>query len=350
VVTIEDPIEYSLDGATGDMYYRSAGGLFTRLAAGSNGDTIIYQSGIPTVTANPAVSSASTTVSGKSELATLAETLARTTTGGTGDNLVVTPGNLTTVLTYDYVADTGSSTAYAIAPTPAITAYVTGQEFRFKAANANTIATPTLAVSGLPTKTIVKNDLTALALGDIKANSEVVVRYNGTSMVMISPVAVPVPTLVVSTQNTSLTANTSEQTVATYTIPAGQLGARHGVRIKCKLQHLAHANGDDVTIKFKFGGTTFTTETLAGAGVDTTTDIGVYEVLILNNTTSAQKYSIQRHEMSGATTFETFGLNSGTIAESTTGTVVVAVTSQTAADGTNAVMVNECTIEYVYAI
>lgn len=197
--TLTAPVINVGSDATGDMYYRSAGGLFTRLAAGSNGDTIIYQSGIPTVTANPAVSSASTTVSGKSELATLAETLARTTTGGTGDNLVVTPGNLTTVLTYDYVADTGSSTAYAIAPTPAITAYVTGQEFRFKAANANTIATPTLAVSGLPTKTIVKNDLTALALGDIKANSEVVVRYNGTSMVMISPVAVPVPTLVVST-------------------------------------------------------------------------------------------------------------------------------------------------------
>lgn len=251
-----------------------------------------------------------------------------------------------------YAASSGGTDTYAITLSPAPSAYVTGQVFRFKADVANT-GTASLNVNSLGALTLKKHTpigLAALDTGDILANQFVEVIHNGTDLTIISPLSNPQPGLVASTQNTTLTANTSEQTVVTYTIPAGQLSTKHGVRIKCKLQHLAHANGDDVTIKFKFGATTFHTATLAGAGVDTTTDIGVYEVLVLNNTTSAQKYSVESMEMSGLTTFEVFAIDSGTIAESTTGTVAVAVTSQTAADGTNAVEVKEATIEYVYAV
>ena len=55
---------------------------------------------------------------------------------------------------HNYVAsDTGSSNAYAIAPAPAVTSYVAGQVFHFKAAN-NSSGASTLAVSGMAAKAI----------------------------------------------------------------------------------------------------------------------------------------------------------------------------------------------------
>jgi hypothetical protein len=69
-----------------------------------------------------------------------------------------------------YAADTGSGTAYAIAPVPGVKQYVVGQMFTFKAANANTSTTPTLAVNGLAAGTIKRADGTDLAVGDIAAN------------------------------------------------------------------------------------------------------------------------------------------------------------------------------------
>lgn len=81
---------------------------------------------------------------------------------------------------FHYAADTGAADAYAIALTPAITAYAAGQTFRFLAGNANTGAS-TLAVSGLAAKTIKKNgNSTDLAAGDIPANAIVTVCYDGT--------------------------------------------------------------------------------------------------------------------------------------------------------------------------
>lgn len=66
--------------------------------------------------------------------------------------------------------DTGSGTAYAIAPVPGIKMYEVGQEFLFKAANANTGTAPTLAVNGLTAGTITYLDGTALVASDIAAN------------------------------------------------------------------------------------------------------------------------------------------------------------------------------------
>lgn len=71
----------------------------------------------------------------------------------------------------DYAADTGTATAYAIAPSPGITAYVVGQRFAFKAINANSGANPTLAVNSLTAGIIYMPDGTSLAANDISANS-----------------------------------------------------------------------------------------------------------------------------------------------------------------------------------
>lgn len=138
---------------------------------------------------------ASTTVKGISETATQAEVLAKTTTGGTGALLVVTPDTLASTLLSDYKVDTGAPNAYVITPAPAITAYTTGQIFSFKAVNANT-TTSTLNVNGLGVKTINKaGGATALASGDIAAGMVVLVEYDGTNFVMLNPVAnVPLST------------------------------------------------------------------------------------------------------------------------------------------------------------
>lgn len=81
--------------------------------------------------------------------------------------------------------DTGVADAYAIALTPTITAYAEGQEFTFKAANANTGAS-TLAVDGLATLSIKKNGNVDLAADDIKDGQEVTVVYDGTDLQMTS--------------------------------------------------------------------------------------------------------------------------------------------------------------------
>lgn len=174
--------------ATGDIYYRDSGGLFQRLAIGATNAILSVNgsSGLPEWIANPAASDASTSVKGVVEEGTQAEVDAGTAAGGTGARLFVNPSVLRARLLNTGVVDTGSSTAYAIAPSPAITAYSAYQEFTFKAVNANTTATPTLAVSGLTAKTIVNPSGTALLVGQISAGSIVKVVYDGTNFQLSS--------------------------------------------------------------------------------------------------------------------------------------------------------------------
>ena len=81
--------------------------------------------------------------------------------------------------------DSGSADAYAIALTPAVTAYVAGQVFHFKAANTSTGAS-TLNVNALGTKNIKKKNDQDIAAGDIEQNAIVSVIYDGTSFQMLS--------------------------------------------------------------------------------------------------------------------------------------------------------------------
>src|SRR5574343_62524 len=139
--------------ATGDMYYRNGSSALTRLPIGTTGQILEAQaSGIPAWVANPAATDASTTNAGIAQEATLAQVLARTAAGSDA-RLFVNPATLTTVQTYDYAADAGGTDAYAITVTPAPTAYVTGQVFRFKANTANTV-TATLNVNSLGALTL----------------------------------------------------------------------------------------------------------------------------------------------------------------------------------------------------
>lgn len=85
-----------------------------------------------------------------------------------------------------YAASSAGSDTYAITLPTAPSAYATGQTFRFKADVANTSAA-TLNVNSLGAKALVRPDGTALQTGDIVANQFVEVMYDGTSMMMISP-------------------------------------------------------------------------------------------------------------------------------------------------------------------
>ena len=119
---------------------------------------------------------ASTTVKGIVEEATQAEVDAGTAAGGTSARLFINPSTHRGRAYNDYAADSVGTDAYAITISPAITAYVTGQVFVFKAGTANTGAA-TLAVSGLAAKAIVKNFNAALETGDIRAGQVVTVVY-----------------------------------------------------------------------------------------------------------------------------------------------------------------------------
>lgn len=76
----------------------------------------------------------------------------------------------------DYAADTGTATAYAIAPSPGVSAYVVGQRFAFKATNANSGADPTLAVNSLTAGIIYWPNGASLIAGEIPASGQVVVQ------------------------------------------------------------------------------------------------------------------------------------------------------------------------------
>ena len=85
----------------------------------------------------------------------------------------------------EYVVDTGSADAYAVAPAPAYTAYFAGMQVIFKADNTNTGAS-TLNVNSLGAKTIKKNFNADLVAGDILAGQAVEVVYDGTNFQFIS--------------------------------------------------------------------------------------------------------------------------------------------------------------------
>ena len=88
----------------------------------------------------------------------------------------------------EFAADAGANDTYAITLVPAITAYVTGAKYRFKANTANTGAA-TLNINALGAKTIKKvagGITTDLDTNDIRAGQWVEVTYDGTNMQMLS--------------------------------------------------------------------------------------------------------------------------------------------------------------------
>lgn len=88
-------------------------------------------------------------------------------------------------------ASTGSANAYVVTPSVALPAYVTGERYSWRSNFANTGAT-TVNFSSLGAKTIkkyiaaAKADLTA---NDILSGQPVTVEYDGTDMIVVSPLA-----------------------------------------------------------------------------------------------------------------------------------------------------------------
>lgn len=176
-------------------------GFYDKFPAKANDETITGQWTFSVFPITPSNSDASTTVKGVTKLSTAP--VSPTNPIAVGDN--------DTRIPVAYAVDAVGTDAYAITPSPAITAYVAGQFFTFKAGTLNTGAA-TLNVSGLGAKTIKKDVSSDLVTGDILANQVVEVIYDGTNMQLVSRSSTLTPL------------NPTVQVVTatgTYTAPAG---------------------------------------------------------------------------------------------------------------------------------
>lgn len=129
----------------------------------------------------------STTVAGKVETATTAQSIAATDVGETGANLMVLPSDIaknTQSGTFVYGADAGGDDAYVVALTPALTAYTTGQILTMKVATANTGA---CTVDFWPwVKNIKMPDGTDPINGAVTGTVQLL--YDGTNFILITPI------------------------------------------------------------------------------------------------------------------------------------------------------------------
>lgn len=118
------------------------------------------------------------------------KTIKRATTSGIlkGTSGVIGAATQDDISSPSYCADAGSTDDYTCTLSPAISSYVTGSHYWFKANTLNTGAS-TLALNGLSSKTIKKLAgaiTTDLADNDIRAGQIVHVIYDGTNMQMLS--------------------------------------------------------------------------------------------------------------------------------------------------------------------
>jgi len=75
----------------------------------------------------------------------------------------------------------GSKNALTLTPSPAITAYATGQTFRFKVGSTASDDAVTVAISGLATKAVEINDSALSASVVLEANKHYEIKYDGTA-------------------------------------------------------------------------------------------------------------------------------------------------------------------------
>ncbi len=103
--------------------------------------------------------------------------------------------------TQQYVgSDTGSANAYAVALTPAATAYTAGMVVRFKAGNTNT-GISTVNVNGLGVKAIKNRAGADLAANDILASAVVELIYDGTNFQWGAAISAGEITATMTTEN-----------------------------------------------------------------------------------------------------------------------------------------------------
>lgn len=110
----------------------------------------------------------------------------------------------------DLVTTAGGTTTYTLTPTPAVGAYVTGQEFSIKM-NATNTGASTINVSGLGAKSLTKGGATALASGDLLIDAAYKIVYDGTQF-QVSGISSTVP---VKASGAEVTTGTDDAKFAT---------------------------------------------------------------------------------------------------------------------------------------
>lgn len=152
----------------------------------------------------------------------------------------------------------GAANVQTISVTPAITAYVTGQRFRFISGYVNT-GPVTINVNGVGAKSIAKlNGQVALVQGDMQVGQVCEVVYDGTYFVLMGASS----TLALSNGLTTISNTVTETNLFTYTIPANVLGAYRMLQFHMNGDFLQNAGGT-VSIKAYFGTTLHSTLTAA---------------------------------------------------------------------------------------
>lgn len=152
--------------------------------------------------------------------------------------------------------DTGSANIYAVALSPAATAYTAGMIVRFKAGTANTTAS-TLNVNGLGAKNILTRAGAALAANDILASQICECLYDGTQFQLIGAISAGEVTATHATE-------ANRQSVHQYAAGAGTANAQ-----TVTLTPAATAYTAGMTVKFKasVANTSATTLNVSGLGV-----------------------------------------------------------------------------------
>lgn len=177
-----------------------------------------------------------------------------------------------------YCADAGSTDAYACSLSPAITAYVTGAVYRFKANTANTGAA-TINLNSLGAKTIVKvagGVTTALADNDIRSGQFAEVIYDGTNMQLQSTLgnaaaSGSTPPSFGSGYNGGVTVTTSATTLCSLSVPGNTLGSGGATNSRCMnfMFNLYNNTGtDNLTFAIDYGSQSFTIA--SGVGTNNT--------------------------------------------------------------------------------
>lgn len=116
----------------------------------------------------------------------------------------------------------GTANALTLSPTPAITAYLAGQFFRFKSGAAANSAAATLAISGLGAKAIQLNGVALSGLtGEIAANTWYQALYDGTAF-QLSQISLTW-TVAANSTNHAYKAITTNTTLTWPTYNSGQL-------------------------------------------------------------------------------------------------------------------------------
>jgi hypothetical protein len=218
-----------------------------------------------------------------------------------------------------YAADTGSATAYAIAPIPGITFYTVGQIFTFAAAHANSGAAPTLAVNGLSPGTITYPDGSALVPGDIAANGLTMVQVASTTPTfhLLSSAGGRSKLLQIASTQTGAVATGTTTIPVDDSIPQSTEGDQY---MSLAVTPKSAASNLVVEVTIVLAHSTATQHMVAALFRDSIANALASAAHILNGTAGGQPLTIKFHSVvaSGAATATTFKVRAGAGSAGTT--------------------------------